>query len=113
METITAKPKYWRTATSIKSVNITTKEWFDKTYGNSYFSAQVVINNKYLIKLPFQYGYGDHSIDMVAKKLIELGITDKDVYRWDARKSIDFRYNKIENCLKRNVVSFGHINKNF
>jgi hypothetical protein len=48
----------------MKTLDINAREWFDKINGNSYFSAQIVINygtdseRRYF--LPFQYGYGDH-----------------------------------------------------
>ena len=48
----------------MKTLDINAREWFDKINGNSYFSAEIVINygtpseRKYF--LPFQYGYGDH-----------------------------------------------------
>jgi hypothetical protein len=48
----------------MKTLDINSREWFDKINGNSYFSAEIVINygtpseRKYF--LPFQYGYGDH-----------------------------------------------------
>ena len=41
----------------------TTKEWLDKVNGNSYFSVQIesTEDKNFLIKIPFQYGYGDQS----------------------------------------------------
>ena len=47
----------------MKTLDINAREWFDKVNGNSYFSAQIVVDydlptyKKYF--LPFQYGYGD------------------------------------------------------
>ena len=108
MQTITQRPKHFRTATSLKSINITTKEWFDRVNGNSYFASQCVVNGKFLIKLPYQYGYGDHAIDMVCKELVKLGLTDKNFYHWKEQQSIAFNSCKIENCLKRDVISFGN-----
>lgn len=40
------------------SIFIEGKTWFDKTYGNSYFSARIEVNGKVVGWLPFQYGYG-------------------------------------------------------
>ena len=34
------------------------REYFDKTGGNSYFSARISINGQLVGYLPFQYGYG-------------------------------------------------------
>ena len=51
----------------IKSIDIDGREWRDKTYGNSYFSARVVVNYglpmEKVFYVPFQYGYGDSYID--------------------------------------------------
>jgi hypothetical protein len=48
---------------SIKTIDVSCKEWFDKVNGNSYFSAQVTLNHgmedEVTYKIPFQYGYGD------------------------------------------------------
>lgn len=55
----------------IRSVFVECREWFDKTYGNSYFSARVWINGEIEIVLPFQYGYGDHFKSVAVSALIE------------------------------------------
>ena len=60
-------------ASKIKTIDITAKEWFDKINGNSYFSAEVIINynlkNTITINLPFQYGYGDHYKDVTFQEI--------------------------------------------
>lgn len=51
--------------TTVKTIDINVKEWFDKIYGNSYFAAIVTVNygleDSREIKIPFEYGYGEHS----------------------------------------------------
>lgn len=42
-----------------RSLFIEGREWFDKTYGNSYFSARVWVDGEVVGVLPFQYGYGN------------------------------------------------------
>lgn len=46
--------------TKIKTIDIQAKEWFDKTYGNSYFAGVITINfgtpTEKQYKMPFQYG---------------------------------------------------------
>lgn len=54
-----------------KTIVIKATEWFDKTYGNSYFSARVFIDGELKFFLPFQYGYGEHYIDMAFEVLIK------------------------------------------
>ena len=57
----------------IRSMFIECREWFDKTYGNSYFSARVWINGKIEIVLPFQYGYERHFETVAVHALVEKG----------------------------------------
>lgn len=40
-----------------RSVFVEAKAYFDKTGGNSYFSARIHIDGVEMIRLPFQYGY--------------------------------------------------------
>ena len=42
-----------------RSLFIEGREWFDKTYGNSYFSARIWVDGEIVGVLPFQYGYGN------------------------------------------------------
>lgn len=99
----------------IQTIDITAKEWFDKSAGNSYFSARVVLNfqlpGELSFELPFQYGYGDHYKDMVMRELINRKLISADdrtaLWRYCDENNIVLRCNKIERCLKRDVVAFG------
>ena len=98
----------------MKTIDIIAKEWFDKVNGNSYFSAIIVIDygtekaKEY--KLPFQYGYGSHYIDMageyIRKNILHLP-EEKNGYfiLWqycrDNKKIL--RTTKHENCKKREL----------
>lgn len=42
-----------------RSLFIEGREWFDKTGGNSYFSARIWVDGEVVGVLPFQYGYGN------------------------------------------------------
>jgi len=94
-------------ASKIKTVDITAWEWFDKINGNSYFSAEVVINyslkNASIINLPFQYGYGDHYIDVAfqeIKKKLNCFKNYETYWRAYQDYKIITRYVKHENCKK-------------
>lgn len=50
-----------REKTIKRSLFIETKEWHDKTYGNTYFSARIWIDGEIVHTLGFQYGYGNQS----------------------------------------------------
>ena len=68
----------------VKTIDVNAKEWFDKANGNSYFSGTITLNfgldredNDIEYKrfdMPFQYGYGDHYVDMANQQLIKEGI---------------------------------------
>jgi len=54
-----------------RSLFVETREWFDKTGGNSYFSARIWVDGQVVNVLPFQYGYGNHSEYVAQKWLLE------------------------------------------
>lgn len=102
---------------NIKTIDIQANEWYDKVNGNSYFSAIITLN--YGMKtekhfcLPFQYGYGDHYIDVCHRKLIELNYINNEGYKnasytplWQYTRdnNIILRTNKKENCLKKELL---------
>lgn len=56
-----------------RSLFIEGREWFDKTGGNSYFSARVWVDGGQVAILTYQYGYGDQYLYEAHKTLIRLG----------------------------------------
>lgn len=101
----------------INTIDVYAKEWFDKVNGNSYFSAEVVINygrkNSKAYTLPFQYGYGDHYMDMVNQYLIAEGLINpikhpngmyEALWAYCKDNKIILRKNKQEGCLKRELT---------
>lgn len=96
--------------TNIKTIDVQAKEWFDRINGNSYFSAVITINygmeSEQELKVPFQYGSGDHyryvSRDLLVKsELLKKEMTVR------GGSDIIWRYSKIEKCLKREVIAHG------
>lgn len=57
----------------IKTIDLHITRWFSPTYGNTYFSGQIVLNfglcDETTLPLPFQYGYGSHC-ESVASELL-------------------------------------------
>lgn len=101
---------------TIKTIDINSKEWFDKVNGNSYFSAVITLNyglpDVEDIKLPFQYGYGDHYVDVANQYLQNNGYIPKERYDNGMYRSLHghckannviLRTNKQEGCLKRDL----------
>ena len=98
----------------LKTIDINAKEWHDKINGNSYFSSDVILNygmnSQETIKVPFQYGYGDHYIYQSLREIQKLFPKSKwyrenflckyqiqDEYKIIIRNSIK------TNCLKREL----------
>ena len=60
-----------------KPVHIVINRWFQRTYGNTYFSAHVIFDDgteENIIK--FEYGYGDHGLQRAVEELGNLGYFD-------------------------------------
>ncbi len=100
------------TVNKIKSIEIRAKEWFDKVNGNSYFSARIYINDEQITILPFQYGYGDHYLDMAMEYLTVNNLIDNDRHSngsygalWCYCEDNDIKLIsfKQEGCLKRQL----------
>lgn len=100
----------------IKTIDVNAKEWFDKVNGNSYFSGIITLDyglkSRKEYKIPFQYGYGDHYIDMAMQELIKQGVikikrNDNGTYQplWQYCKDnkIILRTAKKDNCLKKDL----------
>ena len=96
----------------MKTVDVNAKEWFDRTYGNSYFSMNVTVDygmeTESTFYVQMQYGYGDHYRDMAFKELQKRGfipeqqpMTSGWVYYRD--NGIIARHHKQENCKKRDL----------
>lgn len=60
----------------MQSLVINARRWFQKSYGNTYFTADIVVDGELVHTLPFQYGYGEHYQDMANQWLDENGYID-------------------------------------
>lgn len=58
----------------MKVISITGKRWFQKTYGNTYFSASASIDGEQVASIDFQYGYGNQWEWEIAAKLDKAGL---------------------------------------
>jgi len=56
------------------SIFIDVREWRDKTYGNTYYSAIVTVDGEWQFTTGMSYGYGDQAVYDVAKELDARGI---------------------------------------
>ena len=80
------------------------KKWRDKINGNTYFSVQITdLKNDKTLKLPFQYGYGDHFKSKTLNELCKEDNTSKFSLYHDFIKWIDQ-----EDCKKKEVMEWGN-----
>lgn len=82
-------------------IKIRARKWFQKTYGNTYHSCKVFVDNNLIGHCPFTYGYGDQYMQTAHKLLQEAGYypktgnhlysgADKDYYEFQ----MDIRNNR-------------------
>lgn len=98
----------------IKTIDVTTKTWFDKVNGNTYFAQVITVNfgrkdEKRLINR-FQYGYS--SYEHFAKKFVMESLNLKtDLTDWNVCGSrnarIIFRHTLQRDCKKRELLHIG------
>lgn len=62
----------------VKSITIIGRRWFQRTYGNTYCSAEIIVNGESVGKVGPTYGYGDYYVQAAADKLRELGLISAD-----------------------------------
>ena len=98
----------------LKTIDINAKEWHDKINGNSYFSSDVILNygmnSQETIKVPFQYGYGDHYVYQSLREIQKLFPKSKwyrenllGIYQIQDEYKIIIRNSIKTNCLKREL----------
>ena len=104
----------------ITTIDIQAKQWFDKVNGNSYFAGNICLNygmeDEKNVKMNYQYGYGDHYIDVAFDTLENEGIiTDREKYSNGSKeqlwkycndKKIILRKSKQTGCKKRELLSY-------
>jgi len=97
-------------ALQVQTIDINAKEWFDRTYGNSYFAGYVTINyglpNAITLNMPFQYGYGDSYQYAAMSLLKEKGFTEAKYMHELRELNIIVRYNIQRGCKKRELMQY-------
>lgn len=59
----------------IKTLEISAKRWFQKSYGNTYHVVKAVVNGKDVVVSGVTYGYGNHFLTTIADLLRDRGYT--------------------------------------
>lgn len=61
------------------SIFIESREWFDKSAGNAYFSSRVSVNGLFVYSSAMEYGYDTQHIHEALGQLIKRGILSDDL----------------------------------
>lgn len=91
----------------ILAVNVTGREWWDKTYGNSYndFNIEFSLTNgrkSQCIYGVFEYGYGDYYMQRARCALKLLGVYDVNLPLFNHKQT---------GCKKRDLLTFKDVEK--
>ncbi len=58
----------------MKTLLIIGRRWFQRSYGNTYHTAEIFIDGKMVYKTPRQYGYGSQYEETAIKYLEDQGL---------------------------------------
>lgn len=56
-----------------RTLEIIGRRWFQRTYGNTYHTAEIIIDGDLVHKTPKAYGYGDQYVQSAAEWLVRKG----------------------------------------
>lgn len=57
-----------------KSITIIVRRWFQRTYGNTYHTAEIIVDGETVHVTPKEYGYGDQYASVAFSWLKESGL---------------------------------------
>jgi hypothetical protein len=72
METI-QKEKLLTSFVEVKKIYLHARRWFQRSYGNTYHTVEIWVNDHLVHKIPFTYGYGDQWSYNAGKWLVDNG----------------------------------------
>lgn len=94
-------------ASEIKTIDVLTKTWFDRSAGNTYFAQRITLNfgmsDEMDIVNPFQYGYSSYeffAFKAIQKQISDFSFTSTSYLR---EAGIIFRHNKYDRCKQREL----------
>lgn len=87
------------------SLTIIGRRWFQKSYGNTYNTAQIIVDGEMVAKTPRQYGYGEHYLTIAGETLERMGLlalqkhdngSHQPLWQWAADNGVKFSYQTID-----------------
>lgn len=100
-----------------KSISIRGRRWFQKSYGNTYFSATIYVNGEKVHHIPFQYGYDEQYLQAATEWLTENGYLPgqkiyesggyvrgyEPLWQYTRRRNIKFAYHVVDVERKKDL----------
>ena len=88
------------TKRKVRRVTIIGRKWFDRLNGNTYFTAEILVNGIHVHSMPYEYGYDSQyehsSMDWLRKSGLIPAFKQyanggyEAVWQWKEREGIDF-----------------------
>jgi hypothetical protein len=93
----------------MKTLTVIGRRWFQRGPGNTYHSAQIIVDGAEVEGIGFAYGYGDHYLTTAFQKLQALGLIDPPsepsmpLWRWAEQQGVKFTYSVTDVTRKRDL----------
>ena len=97
-------------AEGARSIHLSVLRWRDKVNGNSYFAARIYADGREVLRLPFQYGYGNQPEAEAVRAAREAGLlpAGRACYLGSACRELGIAFTSDDNkALKRDVRAHG------
>lgn len=96
-------------AFDLESIFIEGRLWFDKTYGNTYFSNRIWINGKVAFEMPMEYGYEEQYFHRAIQHLQSWGYfaEGKTPSAWEIRDEMGVHLYKVATYGKKSELFTG------
>jgi hypothetical protein len=93
-------------AFELESLFIEGRLWFDKTYGNTYFSNRVWVNGKVAFHMPMEYGYDEQYVHRAIQELFLNGFFSSAVAPsvWEIRDTMGVHFYKVATYGKKSEL---------
>lgn len=93
--------------TKIKSIEVQARRWFQKSFGNTYFSGELYINEELICSVNFEYGYDEQCIHNLTKLAQKKGALPSDpkliLWRFCSDNNIELLTNIVDVKRKKDL----------
>ena len=83
-------------------ITIIGRRWFDKKYGNTYFSSRIYVDGGLVKTIPMSYGYGDQYEQVSLDWLKTNGYLEFGLMRFEIREKYNL-ISSVSDGLKRDL----------